>query len=95
MKRYDLNGKFDDSQSMREVSDGAYVKYSDVEGLIEFVKKCAMLEAKESTLNDRTEWTAERSYGNYDDCFSDGQDCSDAWTALVAREALKKAGVEC
>lgn len=92
MKRYCYD---EYEREMMEWPTGLYVKYSDVEGLVEFVKKCAMLETKESTLNDRTEWTAERSYGNYDDCFSDGQDCSDAWKALGAREALKKAGVEC
>lgn len=28
-----------------------------------------------------TSWTAQRSEGNYDDCFSDGMECERSWCA--------------
>lgn len=45
---------------------------------------------KESKLNEQTEMTSENSFGNYDDVFSDGQECADAYTALAMREVLRQ-----
>lgn len=35
LKRYDSMGKFKDSKSMREMDQGEFVKFSDIEPLIE------------------------------------------------------------
>lgn len=35
-----------------------------------------------------TGWTASRSYGNYDDCFSDGMECGTSWAAYEVGEIL-------
>lgn len=56
----------------------------------EWIAKAAQESISEESLNDTTEWTSERSFGNYDDCFSDGQECADAHTALQAREILRQ-----
>ena len=33
-------------------------------------------------------WTAERSRGNYDDCFSDGSECGTSWAAYEVGQIL-------
>ncbi len=57
--------------------------------LLRYVKEQALLNETKQVLEKRAEWTSERSMGNYDDCFSDGQDCADASTALNARALLQ------
>lgn len=60
--------------------------------LLELVKKLSKPNLSDNNLNTRTEWTAEKSYGNYDDCFQDGSDCSEAYIALECRAVLKDIG---
>lgn len=42
-----------------------------------------------SRFKEDPEYTAERSYGNYDDCYQDGYDQAEYEVAAIAREALK------
>lgn len=43
---------------------------------------------KENYDDAKLKWTAERSRGNYDDCFEDGGDCGRAYAALEVGNIL-------
>ena len=38
--------------------------------------------------SDTTGWTAERSAGNFDDCFNDGFECGTSWAAYEVGRIL-------
>lgn len=95
MKRYKID--WDGLEVFKEVHKyGEWVKYSDVEGLIEALKWYA----KKNNHNNLVEFVDEKDLNDpevghfvnaddfeyYDCCFTPGK---------KAREALKKAGVEC
>lgn len=52
------------------------------------LKDLSQPKESEFSLKDQSEYTTERSYGNYSDCFSDGQSAADATTALSVRKVL-------
>ena len=56
----------------------------------DFLERLSMPGALEKKLEAMSDWTAERSHGNYDDCFEDGKAQADACIALTARALLKK-----
>lgn len=93
LKRYYQSVEYRDAAHMKEHEDGDYVKFSDILPLIEFAKKCTLPKLTTEQIEERKEWTAERSHGNSDDCFTDGQDCAEANVALDIREVLATLGI--
>ena len=56
--------------------------------LLKFVKSIAREDLSFNVVEERSEYTPERSYGNFDDCFDDGMACQEAHNAIAAREVL-------
>lgn len=63
---------------------------------LDFIKSISKPNTREDILERNSNLEAEDSYGNYDDCFTDGWDKGNAIIALDCRriiESLKKAGL--